>query len=38
VGVGIYEGDELKSRVSRRGAYDFLKYPSRFGDLRVFVK
>jgi len=38
VGVGIYEGDELKSRVIRSGAYDFLKYPSRFGDLRVFVK
>lgn len=38
VGKGIYEGEELKSRVARRGAYDFLKYPSRMGDLRVFVK
>ena len=38
VGVGIYEGDELKSRVSRRGAYDFLKYPSRFGEKRKFLQ
>ena len=38
VGSGVYDGAELKSRVARVGAYDFLQYPSRIGDLRVFLK
>ena len=38
VGVGVYQGEELKSRVARAGAYDFLKYPSRMGDKRIFLQ
>jgi len=38
VGTGVYDGAELKSRVHRAGAYDFLKFPSRVGDLRTFLK
>jgi len=38
VGTGIYDGAELKSRVARAGAYDFLQYPSRFGDVRKFLQ
>jgi hypothetical protein len=28
----FYDGKELKQTCARLGAYDFLKYPSRFGD------
>lgn len=38
VGTGVYDGAELKSRVARQGAYDFLKYPSRMGDKRKFLQ
>ena len=31
-----YDGKELRKNVYRRGCYDFLKYPSRFGDTQIF--
>jgi hypothetical protein len=31
-----YDGAELRSRVQRRGAYDFLKFPSKMGDVLVY--
>lgn len=33
--VGCYDGAELQVVVSRKGAYDFLGLPSRFGNLLV---
>ena len=33
-----YDGKELKRNVFREGCYDFLKYPSRFGDNLVYHK
>jgi hypothetical protein len=33
-----YDGKELRRNVFREGCYDFLKYPSRFGDNFVFNK
>ena len=32
----IYDGKELRRNVHRRGCYDFLKYPSRFGDNQIY--
>ena len=32
----IYDGKELRRNVQRRGCYDFLKYPSRFSDNRIY--
>tara|TARA_R110000868_G_scaffold34559_1_gene124812 strand:+ start:318 stop:632 length:315 start_codon:yes stop_codon:yes gene_type:complete len=34
----IYDGKELRRNVFRRGCYDFLKYPSRFGDNLFYHK
>ena len=34
--VGRYDGAELRHRVQRRGAYDFLNCPTRFGDKLVY--
>lgn len=34
----LYDGKELSVRVERKGAYDFLKYPSVYSDNRVFPK
>ena len=34
----IYDGKELRRSVFRRGCYDFLNYPSRFGDNLVYQK
>jgi hypothetical protein len=31
-----YDGKELRRNVQRRGCYDFLKYPSRFGDNQIY--
>jgi hypothetical protein len=31
-----YDGKELRRNVFRRGCYDFLKYPSRFGDNQIY--
>ena len=31
-----YDGKELRMSVFRRGCYDFLKYPSRFGDNQIY--
>jgi hypothetical protein len=31
-----YDGAELRSRVQRRGAYDFLNCPSKMGDVLVY--
>ncbi len=33
-----YDGKELRRNISRRGCYDFLKYPSRFGDNLFYHK
>ena len=38
VGIGTYDGAELIYRVDRIGAYDFLKYPSKMGESRVYPK
>lgn len=32
---GSYQGTELQATVHRRGAYDFLRCPSRYGDVLV---
>lgn len=32
---GSYSGAELQATVHRRGAYDFLNCPSRYGEMRV---
>lgn len=34
----IYDGADLKQSGIRKGAFDFLKYPSRFGDNLVFPR
>jgi len=34
----IYDGKELRRNVFRQGCYDFLKYPSRFGDNLIYHK
>lgn len=34
----IYDGSDLKQSCWRRGAYEFLKYPSKFGDHLVYPK
>ena len=34
----IYDGSDLKQSGTREGAFDFLKYPSRFGDNLVFPR
>ena len=34
----IYDGKELRRSVFRKGCYDFLNYPSRFGDNLVYHK
>lgn len=34
----VYDGKELRSRVVRDGAYDFLNAPSLMGGERVFLK
>lgn len=31
-----YDGKELRRNVFRRGCYDFLNYPSRFGNTQIF--
>lgn len=31
-----YDGKELRRNVFRKGCYDFLKYPSRFGDNQIY--
>ena len=36
--TGTYDGRELRHRVVRAGAYDFLQAPSLIGDQRVFRK
>ena len=33
-----YDGKELRKNVFREGCYDFLKYPSRFGDNLIYHK
>ena len=33
-----YDGKELRRNVFRQGCYDFLKYPSRFGDNLIYHK
>jgi hypothetical protein len=34
----IYDGADLKQSCMRRGAYEFLKYPSKFGEYLVYPK
>ena len=34
----LYDGADLKKSCMRNGAYDFLKYPSKFGDNLVFPR
>jgi len=34
----IYDGADLKQSCWRTGAYDFLKYPSKFGEYLVYPK
>jgi len=34
----IYDGADLKQSCWRTGAYDFLKYPSKFGDNLVYPR
>lgn len=35
---GFYDGAELRQTCQRPGAYDFLNYPSRFGDNFVYPR
>jgi hypothetical protein len=34
----LYDGADLKQGGIREGAFDFLKYPSKFGDNLIFPR